>query len=113
MTNPEDGLHTFGRVHFVTLEAMLEAPETSYAVLEVYEHEAIVRGIGSATTRRLRTSPKGVFTGVASFGRVADIVEDATEGNVRVETSEMGLLDWINAHRGDMRGDGGPDITLT
>lgn len=113
VTNPEDGLHTFGRVHFVTLEAMLEAPETSYAVLEVYEHEAIVRGIGSATTRRLRTSPNGVFTGVASFGRVADIVEDATEGNVRVETSEMGLLDWINAHRGDMRGDGGPDITLT
>ena len=84
-----------------------------------------LRGVGGVRTRgdrsggwfgddeRPRTSPKGVFTGVASFGRVADIVEDATEGNVRVETSEMGLLDWINAHRGDMRGDGGPDITLT
>ena len=66
VTNPEDGLHTFGRVHFVTLEAMLEAPETSYAVLEVYEHEAIVRGLvrrrrGDCEPARTASSRGGEF----------------------------------------------------
>ena len=54
--NPKDGLHTFGRVHHVTLEAMLEAKRgsTSYATLEVYDHDVAVVGVGAATSRRLQ-----------------------------------------------------------
>jgi manganese-dependent ADP-ribose/CDP-alcohol diphosphatase len=109
----------FGRVHYVTLEAMLEAPEgsTSYATLEVYEHDVHVVGVGCATSRRLQVSPDGVFTGVAMFGRMTDVMESGMAGageggdGVVVERSEMGLLDWINANRGSMGGGGG-DITL-
>ena len=38
------GYKTFGRVHYVTLEAMLEAPAdgNAFAALEVYDHEVIV-----------------------------------------------------------------------
>ena len=75
----EGAYRTFGRVHYVTLEAMLEAPEggTSYAVMEVYDHEIVVAGVGSCTSRRLRTSKRGVFTGVASFGeRMGDVVDE-------------------------------------
>ena len=41
---------TFGRVHFVTLEAMLEAPAdgNAFAALEVYDHEVIVNAGGAA-----------------------------------------------------------------
>ena len=121
----DSNLYVFGRVHHVTLEAMLEAPEGSnaWAVLEVYPHEARVVADGTAaTSRRLRTSEWGRFTGVASFGRVADIAEEAVSaeragggggkgggagGGARVETSDMGLVEWINANRGRMDGGGG------
>ena len=75
----EGKYRTFGRVHYVTLEAMLEAPEgsTSYATMEVYDHEVSVVGVGQATSRRLQTSEDGVFTGVASFGeRISDVMDD-------------------------------------
>ena len=44
------GYKTFGRVHYVTLEAMLEAPAdgNAFAALEVYDHEVIVNAGGAA-----------------------------------------------------------------
>jgi hypothetical protein len=179
---------TFGRVHFVTLEAMLEAPKdgNAFAVLEFYDHEVIVNAGGEArgffgktyasgitrkpkpacgsskrfeetetgenqderfefrrettllssslswrneardrrkekvrlknhvTDRRLRVSPRGLFTGVASFGdRPLTDWETDSRTETRDETSgsetpvpgsirsEMSLLDWINANRDD------------
>ena len=130
LVKDREGLYnTFGRVHYVTLEAMLEAPEgsTSYAVLEVYDHEVAVKGVGSATSRRLQVSPDGVFTGIATFGRAVDVMEDGLEGGGGEgssgagrgaglggdSSSDMGLLDWINANRGNINiGDGGGDIEL-
>ena len=38
-----------------------------------------------------------------------DVMESGMEGEVVVERSEMGLLDWINANRGSM---GGGDVEL-
>ena len=105
LVKDRDGLNTFGRVHYVTLEAMLEAPEgsTSYAVLEVYEHDVAVVGVGSATSRRLQVSPNGVFTGVANFGRAMDVMEGSvTSDGVSVERTEMGITEWINANRDKM-----------
>ena len=59
-----------GLTHFVTLEAMLEAPQgsTAYAVLEVWPHMAKVNGVGSATSRELQITPTQRFTGIAGFG---------------------------------------------
>jgi len=98
------GMYCFHHgVHYVTLEAMLEAKhgETSYAFLDVYEHEAILTGVGVATSRRMRVSPRGVFTGIATFG-AGTIGELASAGSAtRVETSSMGLLDWINTYGRD------------
>jgi hypothetical protein len=87
----------------VTLEAMLEAAEgeTSFAFLDVYEHDAVLAGVGVASSRRMRVSPPGVFTGIATFG-AAEIGAIAGSGSdARVETSSMGLVDWINAYGRD------------
>ena len=131
---------TFGRVHYVTLEAMLEAPEdgNAFAALEVYDHEVIVnaggvtrgffgdkysatswkekqkhsapRGKNYATDRRLRVSPRGRFTGVASFSeRVPGSPgsrddRDGASASIRVAGSNqqaVDLLDWINANADD------------
>jgi hypothetical protein len=95
--------HFRNSVHYVTLEAMLEATEgeTSYAFLDVYEHDAVLTGIGVASSRRMRVSPPGVFTGIATFG-AAEIGAIAGSGSdARVETSSMGLVDWINAYGRD------------
>lgn len=117
----EGAYRTFGRVHYVTLEAMLEAPEggTSYAVMEVYDHEIVVAGVGSCTSRRLRTSKRGVFTGVASFGeRMGDVVDEINSddgpgpaGGDSSGASTGGdgeLIAWINRNRGKM----GPDVEI-
>ena len=118
----DDTHRTFGRVHYVTLEAMLEAPEggTSYAVMEVFDHEVIVAGAGACTSRRLRTSKRGVFTGVASFGeRMGDVVDEINSNNDREggggDDSPGGstggdgeLIAWINRNRGKM----GPDVEI-
>ena len=120
----DDSYLTFGRVHYVTLEAMLEAPEggTSYAVMEVYDHEINVAGVGSCTSRRLRTSKRGVFTGVASFGeRMGDVVDEINSNNDGpIDRSQGGdapggstggdgeLIAWINRNRGKM----GPDVEI-
>jgi manganese-dependent ADP-ribose/CDP-alcohol diphosphatase len=94
-------------VHYVTLEAMLEAKpaqKTSYAFLDVFEHEAVLTGVGAASSRRMRVSPLGVFTGIATFG-AATIGELATSGTSgRAETSSLGLLDWINTYGRDYEG---------
>jgi len=120
-----EGTHrTFGRVHYVTLEAMLEAPEggTSYAVMEVFDHEVVVKGVGAYTSRRLRTSKRGVFTGVASFGeRMGDVVDEINSNNDGpIDRSRGGdapggstggdgeLIAWINRNRGKM----GPDVEI-
>jgi hypothetical protein len=128
---------TFGRVHYVTLEAMLEAPEdgNAFAALEVYDHEVIVNAGGVtrgffgdkysatslkknsarstknyATDRRLRVSPRGRFTGVASFSeRVPGSPgsrddRDGASASIRVAGSNqqaVDLLDWINANADD------------
>ena len=110
---------TFGRVHYVTLEAMLEAPEggTSDAGMEVSAHEINVAGVGSCTSRRLRTSKRGVFTGVASFGeRMGDVVDEINSNNDREGGDAPGgstggdgeLIAWINRNRGKM----GPDVEI-
>jgi hypothetical protein len=41
--------------HFVTLEALLEAPRdgTAYAVLHIYQDRIIIEGHGSVTSRHL------------------------------------------------------------
>lgn len=41
--------------HFITLEALLEAPPGSnaYAVVEVHSRRLVVRGVGSASSREL------------------------------------------------------------
>ena len=118
-----EGAHrTFGRVHYVTLEAILEAPEggTSYAVMEVFDHEVVVTGFGACTSRRLRTSKRGVFTGVASFGeRMGDVVDEINsndkDGGPAGGDSPGGsrggdgeLIAWINRNRGKM----GPDVEI-
>ena len=164
-----DGNFVFGRTHFVTVEAMLEAPAgtNAFAVLEVYDHEVIINAGGTArpflgnpfaarngdisrdagdtkygerpaslwdatpslssvgdkygdgrkseihktqknvvTDRRLRTSPRGQFTGVASFWDrdIGGRGGERTYG-VRVNTVKsfqgMDLLDWINCHVDD------------
>ena len=162
------GYKTFGRVHYVTLEAMLEAPAdgNAFAALEVYEHEVIVNAGGAArgffgekyavvptgvstrnakqiptnnqtddtnetrgsrnpgdvgfassaslsarknhaTDRRLRVSPRGRFTGVASFserGSGSRDEGDGTSASIRVVGSNqqaVDLLDWINANADD------------
>ena len=147
---------TFGRVHYVTLEAMLEAPAdgNAFAALEVYDHEVIVNAGGAArgffgdkhalrqsgettttttsrsrttaardgvaadgpssssqknhaTDRRLRVSPRGRFTGVASFSeRVPGAPEkgDRTNASIQIAGSNqqaVDLLDWINANADD------------
>jgi hypothetical protein len=95
--------HYRNDVHYVTLEAMLEAAEgeTSFAFLDVYEHDAVLTGVGVASSRRMRVSPPGVFTGIATFG-AAEIGAIAGSGSdARVETSSMGLVDWINAYGRD------------
>tara|TARA_B110000503_G_scaffold59503_1_gene94810 strand:+ start:3406 stop:4845 length:1440 start_codon:yes stop_codon:yes gene_type:complete len=186
--HPVDGNFVFGRVHFVTVEAMLEAPPNAnaFAVLEVYDHEVVVNAGGTArgffgnpvvrgdinddrtspnedtsgdaesgdggttsgdttncpatetgfeclverwdemsgsgtktqkhntaqsvknmvTDRRLRVSPRGRFTGVASFGdRTVDGGKDATKNSETRKSNnpfeETNLLDWINAHVDD------------
>ena len=107
----EGKYRTFGRVHYVTLEAMLEAPEgsTSYATMEVYDHEVSVVGVGQATSRRLQTSEDGVFTGVASFGeRISDVMDDG--GGVRRDGTDGDIVSWINRNAGRM---GGPDVEIT
>jgi len=60
------GYERRGLTHFVTLEAMLEAPagSTAYAFLDVWPHEALLRGVGSVSNRRLQLLPTGVFTGI-------------------------------------------------
>ena len=130
------GYKTFGRVHYVTLEAMLEAPAdgNAFAALEVYDHEVIVNAGGAArgffgekyavvptevstnfgsarknyaTDRRLRVSPRGRFTGVASFserGPGSRDEGDGTSASIRVVGSNqqaVDLLDWINANADD------------
>ena len=52
------GYKTFGRVHYVTLEAMLEAPAdgNAFAALEVYDHEVIVNAGGAARVLRREIS---------------------------------------------------------
>jgi 3',5'-cyclic AMP phosphodiesterase CpdA len=164
------GYKTFGRVHYVTLEAMLEAPAdgNAFAALEVYDHEVIVNAGGAArgffgekyavvptevstrnakrdtkkqtddtnetrrsrnpgevgfassassasssarknyaTDRRLRVSPRGRFTGVASFserGPKSRDDGDGTSASIRVVGSNqqaVDLLDWINANADD------------
>ena len=107
----EGKYRTFGRVHYVTLEAMLEAPEgsTSYATMEVYDHEVSVVGVGQATSRRLQTSEDGVFTGVASFGeRISDVMDDG--GGVGRDGTDGDIVSWINRNAGRM---GGPDVEIT
>ena len=107
----EGKYRTFGRVHYVTLEAMLEAPEgsTSYATMEVYDHEVSVVGVGQATSRRLQTSNDGVFTGVASFGeRISDVMDDG--GGVGRDGTDGDIVSWINRNAGRM---GGPDVEIT
>ena len=44
-----------GGVHFLTLEAIVEAPSGSnaFAVLDFHEDKIVVRGFGSATSRVL------------------------------------------------------------
>lgn len=90
-------------VHYVTLEAMLEAPpnSTSYAFLDVYDHVAELHGVGTASSRRMRVSPHGVFTGIATFG--ADTIADiAGAGNsVKMQSSELSLVEWINMYGRD------------
>lgn len=51
----EGGYTKAGGVHFLTLEAIVEAPKGSnaFAVLDFYDDEIVVRGFGSATSRRL------------------------------------------------------------
>ncbi|MFB3879637.1 MAG: metallophosphoesterase [Armatimonadota bacterium] len=44
-------------VHYLTVQGMVEAPETAYAVLTLYEDRMEVRGTGSVPTRTLRLSP--------------------------------------------------------
>ena len=177
------GYKTFGRVHYVTLEAMLEAPAdgNAFAALEVYDHEVIVNAGGAArgffgekypspnvgtgnptgvstgnadfsftstkkkqtddddtnetrrsrnsgdplgfvrrassasssarknyaTDRRLRISPRGRFTGVASFSERGPGSRDegnGTSASIRVVGSNqqaVDLLDWINANADD------------
>ena len=53
------GYKTFGRVHYVTLEAMLEAPAdgNAFAALEVYDHEVIVNAGGAAPGSSERNIP--------------------------------------------------------
>ncbi|MEW5297083.1 MAG: hypothetical protein WDW38_005891 [Sanguina aurantia] len=54
------GYSQVGHVHFVTLEAMLEAPSGSnaYAIATVHEHMIELQGFGTATSRQLPlTSP--------------------------------------------------------
>lgn len=93
--------HKQGGVHYVTLEAMLEAREgeTSYAFLDVYEHEAVLTGVGVATSRRMRVSPHGLFTGIATFESFGDIISSGS--GARVETSSMGIVEWINRYGRD------------
>lgn len=59
-----------GLTHFVTLEAMLEAPQGSnaFCFLEVWPHHVEVRGVGAATSRRLQVTPMQKFSGIAGFG---------------------------------------------
>ena len=85
----------------MTLEAMLEAREgeTSYAFLDVYEHEAVLTGVGVATSRRMRVSPHGLFTGIATFESFGDIISSGS--GARVETSSMGIVEWINRYGRD------------
>ena len=107
----EGKYRTFGRVHYVTLEAMLEAPEgsTSYATMEVYDHEVSVVGVGQATSRRLQTSEDGVFTGVASFGeRISDVMDNGS--GVGRDGTDGDIVSWINRNAGRM---GGPDVEIT
>ena len=60
-----------GKIHYCTIEAMLEADVgNSFAYLEVYEHEIILKGVGTCKSRKLRTSDYGKFTGIANFGDV-------------------------------------------
>ena len=74
------GYKTFGRVHYVTLEAMLEAPAdgNAFAALEVYDHEVIVNAGGAArgffgekypspNVVSITGNPTGVSTGNADF----------------------------------------------
>lgn len=89
-------------VHYVTLEAMLESKnETSYAFLDVYQHEAVLTGVGAATSRRMRVSPHGVFTGIATFGAETIGAIAGSGSDASVETSQMGLIEWINARGRD------------
>jgi 3',5'-cyclic AMP phosphodiesterase CpdA len=41
-------------VHHVTLPGMVEAPETAYAIIEVYADRLQVNGVGSVTSRTLK-----------------------------------------------------------
>jgi hypothetical protein len=82
-----------GNVHYVTIEAMLEADcGTSYGYLEVYEHECILRGVGACKSRRMRTSEWGRFTGIANFGMLTGDI-DVIDSN---DPEEEKLADWIN-----------------
>ena len=89
-------------VHYVTLEAMLEAKNnTSYAFLDVYQHEAILTGVGASTSRKMRVSPHGLFTGIATFGAETIGAIAGAGSDASVETSQMGLIEWINTRGRD------------
>jgi 3',5'-cyclic AMP phosphodiesterase CpdA len=57
-----------GLTHYVTLEAMLEAPagSTAYAILEVWPDLARLHGFGIVTSRELQITPMPRFTGIAN-----------------------------------------------
>jgi len=99
--HPGDYYMSKNGVHYVTLEAMLEANTTSYAYLTVYDHVAELQGVGIATSRRMRVSPHGVFTGIATFG--ADTIADiaGTGSPTRIESTELSLVEWINKYGRD------------
>jgi hypothetical protein len=67
----------------------------------VYDHVAELQGVGTATSRRMRISPHGVFTGIATFG--ADTIADiaGTGSPTRIESTELSLVEWINKYGRD------------
>lgn len=47
------GWGTYGNVHYVTFQGMIEGPDNHYAIVEVYPEKLVIRGFGAEKSRTL------------------------------------------------------------